>query len=52
MTGAVVAPRSASNWELLAERERRDWTYFVRLRRQREKELRDPQDVLEGGLAG
>ena len=30
----------------LAEREERDWTYFARLRDEREKRLRDPQDVL------
>jgi len=30
----------------LAEREERDWTYFGRLRHQREKKLRDPQDML------
>jgi hypothetical protein len=32
--------------ERLAEREERDWTYFGRLRHEREKKLRDPQDVL------
>jgi hypothetical protein len=32
--------------ERLAEREERDWTYFGRLRRERDKKLRDPQDVL------
>jgi hypothetical protein len=41
-----TAPRSTSNLvEQLAEREERDWT-FGRLRREREKKLRDPQDVL------
>ena len=30
----------------LAEREERDWAYFGRLRHEREKKLRDPQDVL------
>jgi hypothetical protein len=30
----------------LAEREERDRTYFGRLRHEREKKLRDPQDVL------
>jgi hypothetical protein len=41
--------RAVVNFELverLAEREQRDWTYFGRLRREREKKLRDPQDVL------
>jgi 3-phenylpropionate/cinnamic acid dioxygenase small subunit len=46
MTGAVVAPRSTSNWEVLAEREQRDWTYFGRLRHEREKKLRDSQHLL------
>jgi hypothetical protein len=32
--------------ELLKEREERDWTYSGRLRHEREKKLRDPQDVL------
>ena len=32
--------------ERLAEREQRDWTYFGRLRHEREKKLREPQDVL------
>jgi hypothetical protein len=32
--------------ERLAQREERDWTYFGRLRHEREKKLRDPQDVL------
>ena len=32
--------------ERLAEREERDWTYFGRLRHEREKKLRDSQDVL------
>jgi hypothetical protein len=41
--------RAEVNFELierLAEREERDWTYFGRLRNEREKNLRDPQDVL------
>ena len=41
--------RAEVNFELverLAEREERDWTYFGRLRHEREKKLRDPQDVL------
>ena len=41
--------RAEVNFELverLAEREQRDWTYFGRLRHEREKKLRDPQDVL------
>jgi hypothetical protein len=41
--------RAQANFELverLAEREERDWTYFGRLRLEREKKLRDPQDVL------
>jgi hypothetical protein len=41
--------RAEVNFELvkwLAEREQRDWTYFPRLRHEREKRLRDPQDVL------
>jgi len=41
--------RAEVNFELverLAEREERDWTYFARLRDEREKRLRDPQDVL------
>ena len=32
--------------ERLAEREERDWTHFGRLRHEREKKLRDPNDVL------
>jgi hypothetical protein len=32
--------------ERLAESEEREWTYFGRLRHEREKKLRDPQDVL------
>ena len=42
-------PGREINYELvarLAEREERDWTYFGRLRHEREKKLRDPQDVL------
>jgi hypothetical protein len=35
--------------ERLAEREQRNWTYFGRLRHEREKKLRDPQDVLIEG---
>jgi hypothetical protein len=46
MTGAVVAPTSTSNWEWLPEREERDWIYSGRLRHERNKKLRDPQDVL------
>jgi hypothetical protein len=45
----VKANRAEVNFELverLAEREERDWTYFGRLRHEREKRLRDPQDVL------
>ena len=41
--------RAEVNFELverLAEREERDWTYFGPLRYEREKKLRDPQDVL------
>ena len=37
------------NFELidrLPEREERDWAYFGRLRHEREKKLRDPQDAL------
>jgi hypothetical protein len=32
--------------ERLAQREERDWAYFGRLRHEREKKLRDPEDVL------
>ena len=32
--------------EGLAESEQSDWKYFGRLRHEREKKLRDPQDVL------
>jgi hypothetical protein len=45
----VEENRAEVNFELverLAEREERDWTYFGRLRHEREKKLRDPQDVL------
>ena len=45
----VEETRAEINFELieqLAEREQRDWTYFGRLRQQREKKYRDPQDVL------
>jgi hypothetical protein len=45
----VEENRAEVNFELverLAEREQRDWTYFGRLRHEREKKLRDPQDVL------
>jgi hypothetical protein len=45
----VEESRADINFELvrrLAEREERDWTYFGRLRQEREKKLRDPQDVL------
>jgi hypothetical protein len=41
--------RAEVNFELverLAEREERDWTHFGRLHHEREKKLRDPQDVL------
>ena len=39
--------RSTSNLvERLAEREERDWTCFGRLRHERERKLRGPQDVL------
>ena len=41
--------RAEVNFELverLADREERDWTYFGRLRHDREKKLRDPQDAL------
>jgi hypothetical protein len=41
--------RAEVNFELverLADREERDWTHFGRLRHQREKKFRDPQDVL------
>jgi hypothetical protein len=44
--------RAGVNFELverLAEREERDWTCFGRLRLEREKKLRDPQDVLIDG---
>jgi hypothetical protein len=40
--------RAEVNFELverLAEREERDWTYFCRLRLEREKKLRDPNDA-------
>ena len=45
----VEENRAEINFELverLQEREQRDWAYFGRLRRQREKKLEDPQDVL------
>ena len=45
----VEETRAEINFELverLAEREQSDWTYFGRLRQQREKKYRDPQDVL------
>jgi hypothetical protein len=45
----VEENRAEVNFDLverLAEREQRDWTYFGRLRHEREKELRDPLDVL------
>jgi hypothetical protein len=45
----VEETRAEINFELverLAEREERDWTHFGRLRHQREKKYRDPQDVL------
>jgi hypothetical protein len=45
----VEENRAEVNFELverLAEREQSDWTYFGRLRHEREKKLRDPQDVL------
>jgi hypothetical protein len=45
----VEENRAEVNFELverLAEREQRDWTYFGQLRHEREKKLRDPQDVL------
>jgi hypothetical protein len=45
----VEENRAEGNFELverLEEREERDWTYFGRLRLEREKKLRDPQDVL------
>jgi hypothetical protein len=45
----VEENRTEVNFELverLAEPEERDWTYFGRLRHEREKKLRDPQDVL------
>ena len=45
----VEENRAEINFELverLAEREQSDWTYFGRLRQQREKKYRDPQDVL------
>jgi hypothetical protein len=45
----VEENRAEVNFELverLAEREQRDWTYFGRFRHEREKKLRDPQDVL------
>ena len=45
----VEETRAEVNFELverLAEREQSDWTYFGRLRQQREKKYRDPQDVL------
>ena len=32
--------------ERLAEREERDWTYFGRLRHERDEKFRDPQDAL------
>jgi len=38
--------RAEVNFELierLAEREERDWTYFGRLRQEREKKLQDPK---------
>jgi hypothetical protein len=47
----VEENRAEVNFELverLAEREERDWTYFGRLQHEREKRLRDPQDVLIG----
>ena len=45
----VEENRAEVNYELverLAEREERDWAYVGRLRHEREKKLRDPQDVL------
>ena len=39
--------RAEINFELverLAEREEKDWTYFGRLRHEREKKLQDPRD--------
>jgi hypothetical protein len=35
--------------ERLAEREERDWSYFGRLRIEREKKLRDPQRCADRG---
>jgi hypothetical protein len=46
---AVEENRAEINFvllERLAEREQRAWTYFGRLRHERGKKLRDPQDVL------
>jgi chromatin segregation and condensation protein Rec8/ScpA/Scc1 (kleisin family) len=46
---ASIGSRAEDNFELverLAEREERDRTYFGRRRHEREKKLRDPQDVL------
>ena len=45
----VEENRAEVNFELverLAELEQRGWTYFGRLHHEREKKLRDPQDVL------
>ena len=45
----VEENRAEVNFELverLQEREQRDWTYFGRLRHEREKKDADPQDVL------
>src|SRR5216684_4525680 len=45
----VEENRAEVNFELVerfVEREQSDWTYFGRLRQQREKKYRDPQDVL------
>jgi hypothetical protein len=48
----VKENRAEVNFELaerLAEREERDWTYFGRLRLEREKKLRDPQECADRG---
>jgi hypothetical protein len=49
VTNAPPGSCAEVNFELverLVEREEKDWTYFGRLRLEREKKIRDPQDTL------
>jgi hypothetical protein len=42
----VEENRAEVNFELVERLRARDWSYFGCLRHEREKKLRDPQDVL------